>query len=60
MQGDHCVENLGFFRRGVTLGTRASEVSEHWDWVGLGLRENEIRAFVARIWLEEGQKTTSK
>jgi len=32
------------FRGGATLGTRASEASEHLG--GLGLRENEI----ARIW----------
>ena len=42
------------FLEGVTLGTRASEASEHLG--GLGLRENEI----VRIWLEEGHKTTSK
>ena len=38
--------DLGFLEReGVTLETRASEASEHW-W-GLGLRENEIWAFVS-------------
>ena len=43
----YSLADLGFFR-GVTLGTLASEVSEHWG--GLGLRENET----ARIWLKEG------
>ena len=32
--------DLGFLEGGVTLGTRASEASEHRG--GLGLRENEI------------------
>ena len=41
------VADLGFFKRGgVTLGTRASEASEHWG--GLDLRENEIWAFVSQ------------
>ena len=41
-------QNIGgsrIFLEGVTLGTLASEASEHWG--GLGLRENEIWAFVS-------------
>jgi len=33
------------FLEGVAFGTRANEASEHWG--GLGLRENEIWAFVS-------------
>jgi len=33
------------FLEWVTLGTRASEASEHWG--GLGLREDEIWAFLS-------------
>ena len=45
-----CVHSIGGSRiflegEGVTLGTRASEASEHWG--DLGLRENEIWAFVS-------------
>jgi len=43
----YTLAHLGFFLRGVTLGTRASEANEIWG--GLGLRENEIWAFVSII-----------
>jgi len=45
-----CIGGSRIFLEGVTLGTRASEASEHCG--GLGLREKD--------WLEEGHKTTSK
>ena len=43
----YTLAHLEFFLRGVTLGTRASEANEIWG--GLGLRENEIWAFVSII-----------
>jgi len=43
----YTLAHLGFFLRGVTLGNRASEANEIWG--GLGLRENEIWAFVSII-----------
>ena len=48
--------DLGYFRGGVRLWEPERASIEG----GLGLRENEIWAFVARIWLEDGHKTTSK
>jgi len=41
----NCRGGSRIFLKGVTLGTRASEASEHWE--GLGLRENEIWTFAS-------------